>query len=91
MASRLSASAAAARTHGNRIRTFTGARNRPGWAGDIRYAHGSEGVEKSGGVTVSDDDADGNIHGRNLQKPLGAVQMGLIYVNPEGPTATPIR
>jgi catalase-peroxidase len=57
--------------------------------GDIRYAHGSEGVEKEGGVTVSDDDADGNIHGRNLQKPLAAVQMGLIYVNPEGPDGNP--
>jgi catalase-peroxidase len=57
--------------------------------GDIRYAHGSEGVEKAGGVTVSDDDADGNIHGRNLQKPLAAVQMGLIYVNPEGPDGNP--
>jgi catalase-peroxidase len=57
--------------------------------GDIRYAHGSEGVEKPGGVLVSDDDADGKIHGRNLENPLAAVQMGLIYVNPEGPDGNP--
>src|SRR3954470_20354683 len=57
--------------------------------GDIRYAHGSGGVEKSGGVTVSDDNADGKTHDRNLQKPLAAVQMGLIYVNPEGPDGNP--
>ncbi|MFT3933901.1 MAG: catalase/peroxidase HPI [Chitinophagaceae bacterium] len=57
--------------------------------GDLRYAHGSEGVEKAGGVTVSDDNADGDIHSRNLEKPLAAVQMGLIYVNPEGPDGNP--
>ena len=57
--------------------------------GDIRYAHGSEGVEKAGAVLPADDDADGKIHGRNLQKPLAAVQMGLIYVNPEGPDGNP--
>jgi len=57
--------------------------------GDIRYADGSEGVEKSGGVVVSDDDADSWIHSRNLEKPLAAVQMGLIYVNPEGPDGNP--
>jgi catalase-peroxidase len=57
--------------------------------GDIRYAHGSEGVQKDGGVLVSDDDADGDVHTRNLEKPLAAVQMGLIYVNPEGPDGNP--
>ncbi|CAN5551516.1 catalase/peroxidase HPI [soil metagenome] len=57
--------------------------------GDIRYAHGSDGVEKAGAVLPADDDADGKIHDRNLQKPLAAVQMGLIYVNPEGPDGNP--
>lgn len=56
--------------------------------GDIRYAHGSPGVAGDG-VLVTDDNADGNIHSRNLEKPLAAVQMGLIYVNPEGPDGNP--
>ncbi|RCH55861.1 catalase/peroxidase HPI [Mucilaginibacter hurinus] len=56
--------------------------------GDLRYAHGSEGVD-GGGVLVSDDNADGDIHSRKLEKPLAAVQMGLIYVNPEGPDGNP--
>ncbi|MBK0378418.1 catalase/peroxidase HPI [Mucilaginibacter segetis] len=57
--------------------------------GDIRYAHGSDGVVEGHGVLVSDDDADGDVHSRNLEKPLAAVQMGLIYVNPEGPDGNP--
>jgi len=57
--------------------------------GDLRYADGSPGVVEGHGVLVSDDDADGNIHSRNLEKPLAAVQMGLIYVNPEGPDGNP--
>jgi len=57
--------------------------------GDVRYRHGSEGVEKETAVLVSDDKADGDIHSRNLENPLAAVQMGLIYVNPEGPDGNP--
>lgn len=57
--------------------------------GDLRYAQGSEGVPKEHGVVSADDKADGVIHSRNLENPLAAVQMGLIYVNPEGPDGNP--
>lgn len=58
--------------------------------GDVRYAHGSEGVaEGHSAVLPTDEKADGDIHSRNLENPLAAVQMGLIYVNPEGPDGNP--
>ena len=57
--------------------------------GDIRYAHGSPGVIEDHAVLVSDEDADGDVHSRRLENPLAAVQMGLIYVNPEGPDGNP--
>ncbi|SFH03475.1 catalase/peroxidase HPI [Pedobacter insulae] len=59
------------------------------WLGnDQRYATGSEGIAAHG-VLVSDEDADGDKHSHDLEKPLAAAHMGLIYVNPEGPNGNP--
>ena len=61
--------------------------------GDLRYGKGKSGD----GVLVADAEMHGSEHDRtasgsherNLENPLAAVQMGLIYVNPEGPDGNP--
>ncbi|KIV99454.1 catalase-peroxidase 1 [Verruconis gallopava] len=61
------------------------------WLGnEVRYSDGKAGLSASG--TVGGDQSKKehtDIHSRELEKPLAAAHMGLIYVNPEGPDGIP--
>ncbi|RHZ47214.1 hypothetical protein CDV55_101204 [Aspergillus turcosus] len=59
------------------------------WLGnDARYSKGFAGSDKRGTV-IADEPSHKTTHSRELETPLAAAHMGLIYVNPEGPDGNP--
>lgn len=61
------------------------------WLGnEVRYSDGKEGLTGDG---ILDGDQSKkqhtDIHGREMEEPIAAAHMGLIYVNPEGPDGKP--
>ncbi|MFV0415555.1 MAG: catalase/peroxidase HPI [Chthoniobacterales bacterium] len=71
------------------LKTFGFGGGRPDtWEPDQDIYWGSE-TEWLGGDKRYTKEAKAKTKGRDLENPLGAVQMGLIYVNPEGPSGNP--
>ncbi|WPN56028.1 MULTISPECIES: catalase/peroxidase HPI [unclassified Pseudomonas] len=73
------------------FKTFGFSGGRPDvWEPDEDVYWGTENTWLGGDVRYGKDkDATQEPSGRNLENPLAAVQMGLIYVNPEGPEGNP--